>query len=99
MKSGPAPAFVLARVCASAAQAWLPVSGSSSVKGPCVRASLLRCGARGRCVPDPARTGLRGGCAGRLVREAMNRLQDLFGLLEVWEVSGFRDRLEPAVRE
>jgi hypothetical protein len=31
MKSGPTPAFVLARVCAAAAQAWLPVSGGSRV--------------------------------------------------------------------
>jgi hypothetical protein len=35
MKSGPTPAFVLARVCAPAWQAWLPVSdtgcGASSL--------------------------------------------------------------------
>ena len=30
MKSGPTPAFVLARVCAPAAQAWLPVSDTGS---------------------------------------------------------------------
>ena len=30
MKSGPTPAFVLARVYAPAAQAWLPVSASDS---------------------------------------------------------------------
>jgi hypothetical protein len=31
MKSDPTPAFVLARVCAPVAQAWLPVSESGSV--------------------------------------------------------------------
>jgi hypothetical protein len=30
MKSGPTPAFVLARVCAPAAQAWLPVCDTGS---------------------------------------------------------------------
>ena len=30
MRSGATPAFVLARVCAPAAQAWLPVSASDS---------------------------------------------------------------------
>ena len=33
MKSGPTPAFVLARVCAPAWQAWLPVSDSGSWTG------------------------------------------------------------------
>ena len=32
MKSGPAPAFVLARVCAPAAQARLPVSDTGSAQ-------------------------------------------------------------------
>ena len=35
MKSGPAPAFVLARVCAPAAQARLPVSGSGCGRSAC----------------------------------------------------------------
>ena len=32
MKSGPTPAFVLARVCAPAAQVWLPVSDTGSAR-------------------------------------------------------------------
>ena len=41
--------------------------------------------------------GLRGGRAGCLAREAMNRFEDLVGLLEVREMSGFADQLEAAV--
>jgi len=56
-------------------------------------------GRRDPYLADPALAGLRGGRAGRLVREAVNRLEDLVGLLEVREMSGFPDRLEPAMRE
>ncbi len=48
---------------------------------------------------DLALALLRGWRAGRLVREATNRLEDLLGLLEVGEMSGFPDRHEPATRE
>jgi hypothetical protein len=34
MKSGPTPAFVLARVCAPAAQAWLPVCRQAAAWSP-----------------------------------------------------------------
>jgi hypothetical protein len=42
MRSGATPAFVLARVCAPAAQAWLPVSGSSSLGARLPAADVTR---------------------------------------------------------
>jgi hypothetical protein len=48
MKSGPTPAFVLARVCAPAAQAWLPVSGSSTAWPPFGLAVVARLRGKGR---------------------------------------------------
>ena len=51
MKSGPTPAFVLARVCAPAAQAWLPVSAGGSVES--TRRWSRGCRCRGTAAASP----------------------------------------------
>ena len=51
MKSGPTPAFVLARVCAPAAQARLPVSAGSSVES--TRRWSRGCRCRGPAAASP----------------------------------------------
>jgi hypothetical protein len=57
MKSGPTPAFVLARVCAPAAQAWLPVSAGSSVES--TRRWSRGCRCRGTAAASPRVPGGR----------------------------------------